>query len=110
MPANEEPWTLDITTPPPALTPVSEATVVSAEEEDVGFQEPTGEEQQEPEVLLYGPLHEAFGKLIAYEDTAEPVMVAEKPPAPIEEYPPARLPVQLRNSSRRLEGPTPFLT
>jgi hypothetical protein len=98
VPANEEAWTPDASTPPPALTPVSERTVASASgtftlpAEQIDSQE-VAVEQQEPEVLLYGPLHEAFGEPIGYEDAAEPELVAEEPPVPVEEYPPDEQPV-----------------
>lgn len=48
-------------------------------------------DQREGEILLQGPIHEAFAKPIYTDsnaDAAEPVVAPQAPPAPIEEIPP----------------------
>ncbi len=97
VPVNEETETPDSTTPPAALTPAYDVAAASAAEQQVA--DNTIVAQEEPEVLLQGPLHEAFGEPAAYEDTTELALAPQEPPAPIEEYPPDEQPVAATGQS-----------
>ena len=95
--ASGEPSTSDVPVPPPMLTPLPETIAKSRPVDEIVSGEVAAEtdaaQRDEPEVLLKGPVHEAFGEPIAY-DAAEPqVVTQEAPPPPMEEGPPDQQPV-----------------